>query len=146
MITEFLNRAMCTMVDLYFKDNGDHFKLFFISQRAIDLAKENAYLKPHILQFESLVYVNAENHLLHEIIKWARSNDLKYDLTAVDNQLDGTMYDHLSIGATVLWKGKRCSITNRYRNGILVISPKGNGNNPAKYYTVKEREVSLGTL
>jgi hypothetical protein len=56
------------------------------------------------------------------------------------------MYDHLSIGATVLWKGKRCSITNRYRNGILVISPKGNGNNPAKYYTVKEREVSLGTL
>jgi hypothetical protein len=53
------------------------------------------------------------------------------------------MYDHLSIGATVLWKGKRCSITNRYRNGILVISPKGNGNNPAKYYTVKEREVTL---
>jgi hypothetical protein len=142
MITEIF-RAMYTMVDLYFKDNGDHFKLFFISQRAINLAKENVYLQPHILEFESMVYVNAENHLLHEIIKWARSNDLKYDRTTVDDLQDGTMYDRLSIGATVLWKGKQCSITNRFRNGIIVISPKGNGDNQAKYYTVNERDVTL---
>lgn len=138
-----LNRAIYTMVDLYFKDNGDHFKLFFISQRAIEYAKSNTYLKAHLFEFESLVYVNAENHLLHEIIKWAKSNNLKHDCTTVDDLQDCTMYDRLSIGTTVLWKDKLCLITNRYRNGILVISPKGNGSDQAKYYTVKEREVSL---
>jgi hypothetical protein len=53
------------------------------------------------------------------------------------------MYNIYSIGATVVWKNKDCLITNRYRNGTIVISPKGNGDSPAKYYTVKERDVNL---
>jgi hypothetical protein len=48
-----------------------------------------------------------------------------------------------SIGATVIWRAKHCIITNHYPNGTLVVSPKGNGNAPAKYYTTHERDVEL---
>ena len=31
----------------------------------------------------------------------------------------------MSIGETVVWKGKRHIVTNRFHNGILIVSPYG---------------------
>lgn len=53
------------------------------------------------------------------------------------------MYSIYQIGCTIVWRNKDCLITNRYPNGTLVISPKGNGDAPAKYYNAKERDVKL---
>ena len=47
----------------------------------------------------------------------------------------------MSIGSNVIWRGIKCMVTNTFRSGVIVISPKGNGKRPAKYYTVKEWEV-----
>lgn len=48
-----------------------------------------------------------------------------------------------STGDTVIWRGKDCMVTRRYPNGKLIISPKGNGQNPAQYFTVHEQDVKL---
>jgi hypothetical protein len=45
------------------------------------------------------------------------------------------------IGEYVMYHNLKCIITNKFLNGKLIISPMGNGNNPAQYYTVKEFEV-----
>lgn len=52
----------------------------------------------------------------------------------------------MSIGTFVLWKNKRCVITNAFINGKIIVSPMGNGNNPAKYFTSHERDVQTLTL
>ena len=49
--------------------------------------------------------------------------------------------DAYSIGMYVTWHNKKCLICNRRVNGQLLISPMGNGDAPAKYYTVKEWDV-----
>jgi hypothetical protein len=51
-----------------------------------------------------------------------------------------------SIGSTVKWRNKQCIVTNRYPNGTLVVSPKGNGEQTASYYTTHERDVELLTV
>lgn len=43
----------------------------------------------------------------------------------------------------VIWKGKDCIVTRTYPNGKMLISPMGNGELPAKYYTVTEDEIKL---
>ena len=141
-----INSTMYAIIDLYFKDNGDHFTVFFISTKAMTLAKGKEVFKPHLYSKGKNLYINVENHLLSEFMGWAMDNNLKFDRG--DFQLPSTDAtqtedDRYTIGATVVWKGRNVMITNRFRNGTLVISPKGNGNNPAKYYTVKEHEVTL---
>lgn len=46
-----------------------------------------------------------------------------------------------SIGMYVEWHNKKCAICNRWPNGQLLISPTGNGDSPAQYFTVKEWDV-----
>lgn len=146
-VEDKLNRALYTIIDLYFKDNGDHFTVYFISERAIACAKDKIAFEPHLYTKGKNIYLNSENDLLSQFIAWAMTNDLKFDRGEFElpGDQDETFDDEhrYTIGSTISWKGKDCIITNRFRNGILVISPKGNGNDPAKYYSVKEHDVRL---
>jgi len=49
--------------------------------------------------------------------------------------------DPYSIGMYVLFHNRKHVICNRWMNGQLLISPMGNGDGIAKYYTVKEWDV-----
>lgn len=49
----------------------------------------------------------------------------------------------MNIGSKVIWRAKECIVTNAHACGgkKITISPIGNGNAPAKYYTVFPDEV-----
>ena len=49
----------------------------------------------------------------------------------------------ITVGSTVLWKGLECIVTNAFicKGRYIQVSPKGNGNSPAKYYQVRPEKV-----
>ncbi len=53
--------------------------------------------------------------------------------------------EQIKLFQPVIYKGMECVVTNAYVCGgkKVTISPIGNGNSPAKYYTVKISEIKI---